>query len=38
MEPKLLLVKCLTLIYRERQLKDLADSSADLVKTALETL
>lgn len=38
MEPKLLLVKCLTLIYRERQLKDLADSSADLVKTALETV
>jgi len=38
MDSKLLLVKCITLLYRESQLVNKSDNSADLVKTVLENL
>lgn len=34
MEPNILLVKCITLLYRESQLENNNESSSDLVKTA----
>lgn len=38
MDEKLLLVKAITLLYRESHLKENADRSNDLVRTALETI
>lgn len=38
MEPKLLLVKAITLLYRESQLDNSADGSADLVKQVIESI
>jgi len=38
MEPKLLLTKCITLLYRESQLKDKSENSSDLVRTVLESV
>lgn len=38
METKLLLCKAVTLLYRESQLSDKADSSSDLVRTVLENV
>lgn len=38
MDAKLLLVKCITLLYRESQLPDRTDNSNDLVKTVLDTI
>ena len=38
MDNKLLLVKCITLLYRESQLPVKVENSADLVRTALETI
>lgn len=38
MEPKLLLAKCLTLLFRESQLVDKTENSADLVRTVLENI
>jgi len=36
MSPKLLLVKCITLLYRESLLSERTENSADLVRTVLE--
>lgn len=38
MDAKLLLVKTITLLYRESQLKDISENSADLVKTVIESI
>lgn len=38
MEPKLLLSKCITLLYRESLISDKNENSADLVRTAIETI
>lgn len=38
MDPKLLLVKAITLLYRESQLEISSDGSADLVKQVIETI
>ena len=38
MDSELLLSKCITLLYRESQLENNAENSADLVKTVLEKL
>ena len=38
MDSKLLLVKTITLLYRESQLPDMSENSADLVRTVLESI
>lgn len=38
MEPNLLLSKCITLLYRESQLENATDNSADLVRTTVEKI
>lgn len=38
MNSKLLLTKCITLLYRESKLKDKTENSADLVRTVLEKI
>lgn len=38
METELLLSKCITLLYRESQLENMPENSADLVRTVLEKL
>lgn len=38
MDNKLLLVKCITLLYRENQLKNKVDNSNDLIMTVLESI
>lgn len=38
MDAKLLLLKSITLLYRESQLKESAENSSELVKTVLETI
>lgn len=38
MDPAIILSKCITLLYRESQLENAAENSADLVRTTLEKL
>lgn len=38
MDPRLLLVKCITLLYRESLLTDRTENSSDLVRTILENI
>lgn len=38
MEPNVLLSKCITLLYRESQLENMTENSADLVKTTVEKI
>lgn len=38
MDPNVLLSKCITLLYRESQLENITENSADLVKTVIEKL
>ena len=38
MDDRLILVKCITLLYRESMLVEKQENSADLVRTILETI